>query len=61
MCRLTVMMLCFCLAKPVRPGNYGTATSPTTSLSMRASEPATSFSNVLFQREVKPVPQKTNV
>ncbi|GAA6088820.1 kinesin family member 5Aa [Tachysurus ichikawai] len=49
------------IAKPVRPGNYGTVTSPTTSLSMRASEPATSFSNVLFQREEKPVPQKTNV
>lgn len=54
-------LLCFHLAKPVRPGNYGTATSPTTSLSMRASEPVTSFSNVLFQREEKPVPQKTNV
>ncbi|TTL25874.1 Kinesin heavy chain isoform 5A [Bagarius yarrelli] len=49
------------IAKPVRPGNYGTVTSPTTSLSIRASEPVTSFSNVLFQREEKPVPQKTNV
>uniref|UniRef100_A0A4W4G1G3 Kinesin motor domain-containing protein n=1 Tax=Electrophorus electricus TaxID=8005 RepID=A0A4W4G1G3_ELEEL len=48
------------IAKPVRPGHYTAVTSPTTSLSMRPSESATSYSNILFQREDKPIPQKTS-
>ncbi|XP_036434537.1 kinesin family member 5Aa isoform X1 [Colossoma macropomum] len=48
------------IAKPVRAGHYAAVTSPTTSVSVRASDPVTSFSNILFQREEKPVHQKTN-
>ncbi|XP_016358336.1 kinesin family member 5Aa isoform X1 [Sinocyclocheilus anshuiensis] len=48
------------IAKPVRPGHHVAATSPTSFSSMRASKPATSYSNTLFLQEEKSAPQKTN-
>ncbi|XP_016400041.1 kinesin heavy chain-like isoform X2 [Sinocyclocheilus rhinocerous] len=50
------------IAKPVRPGHHVAATSPSSFsyTSTRASKPATSYSNTLFQQEEKAALQKTN-
>uniref|UniRef100_A0A8C1PFL6 Kinesin-like protein n=1 Tax=Cyprinus carpio TaxID=7962 RepID=A0A8C1PFL6_CYPCA len=50
------------IAKPVRPGHHVAAMSPSSFsyTSTRASKPATSYSNALFQQEEQAALQKTN-